>query len=258
MLSAGAVKSPQLLMLSGVGPAEHLGRLGIPIVHDLPGVGRSFKDHPLIQVRMSVKEGVQMDPNAPRLQTGLHYTAEGSSTRGDMQILPSSFATPLGEDPNQTPRVALSCILNQPVSIGELRLTSTDPYVQPYLDYKYLEDPWDRKRLRVAVRLCIRLLEHEAFRDIVAYLVSPTEQDLASDEALDAWLLTCMGTAIHMSGTCKMGPSSDPMAVVDQYCRVYGLEGVRVVDTSVMPDVVRRATNAAAVLIGERVAEWFR
>ena len=106
------------------------------------------------------------------------------------------------------------------------------------------------------MRLCIRLLEHEAYRDIVLERTTPTDQDLASDEALDAWLLENVGTARHISGTCKMGPPSDPMAVVDQYCRVRGVEGLRVADTSVMPDVIRANTNATAIMIGERVADW--
>ncbi len=259
ILSAGAIRSPQLLMLSGVGPGEHLRSMGIRVVHESPGVGQNLRDHPLVQVRLRVKEGVPLDPNAPRLQTALHYTARGSSTRGDMQVLPSSFFTPLGADPTQTEGVVgFTCILNLALSAGELRLTSTDPYVQPYLDYRYLEDPWDRQRLREAVRLCIRLLEHKAFRDIVAARITPTDHDLASDEALDTWILTNLGTTLHMSGTCKMGSASDPMAVVDQHCRVHGLEGLRVVDTSVMPNVVRRPTNATAIMIGERVADFLR
>ena len=88
-------------------------------------------------------------------------------------------------------------------------------------------------------------------------MINISPRDLGSDETLDAWLVDNLTTAIHMSSTCKMGPASDSMAVVDQYCRVHGLEGLRVVDTSVMPDVVRANTNATAIMIGERVADWF-
>ena len=112
--------------------------------------------------------------------------------------------------------------------------------------------------MREAVRLCVRLLEHPSYQPLIKEMINISPGDLASDESLDAWLVTNLTTAIHMSGTCKMGPASDPMAVVDQYCRVHGLEGLRVVDTSVMPDVVRANTNATAIMIGERVADWFK
>ena len=108
------------------------------------------------------------------------------------------------------------------------------------------------------MRLCTRLLEHGAFREIVEGRITPADEDLASDQALDAWLLENVSTAQHISGTCKMGPTSDPMAVVDQYCSVYGLEGLRVVDASVMPNVIRANTNATTIMIGEWVADWIK
>ena len=108
------------------------------------------------------------------------------------------------------------------------------------------------------MRLCTRLLEHGAFREIVEGRITPDDEDLASDQALDAWLLKNVSTAQHISGTCKTGPTSGPMAVVDQYCRVYGLEGLRVVDVSVMPNVIRANTNATTIMIGERVADWIK
>ena len=260
ILSAGAVQSPQLLMLSGVGPADHLRSLGIQVVHDLPGVGKNMKDHPGVAVRLTVKEGFPMDPRAPRSQVSLRYTANGSTTRNDMMGSASSFSTtvPEGGDPMVAEGVRVSCGLYLPVSAGEVTLTSTDPHIQPHLDYRYLDDPWDRQRMRQGIRLAIRLLEHEAYRDIVAERVSPTDAELASDQALDAWLLLNVKTSYHNTGTCKMGPASDPMAVVDQYCRVHGLERLRVVDASVMPDIVRATTNATAIMIGERAADLIK
>ena len=112
--------------------------------------------------------------------------------------------------------------------------------------------------MREAVRICFRLLEDGAFSDIVDGPLTPTEQDLASEDALDDWLNRNVTTSQHLAGTCKMGPDSDPTAVVDQYCRVRGLQGLRVADTSVMPDVVRANTNTTAITIGERVADWIR
>ena len=126
------------------------------------------------------------------------------------------------------------------------------------IQYHSLQDPDDRERLREAVRLAAALLRHEAFTGMIAACLAPTEQDLASDAALDAWLLKTAGNAHHTSGTCKMGPASDPMAVVDQYCRVYGLQGLRVVDAAIMPNVTRSNTNATTIMIAERVADWMR
>jgi choline dehydrogenase len=258
ILTAGAIASPQLLMLSGVGPADHLRSLGIPVVHLLPGIGQNLRDHPNIRVPVQVKEGFPLDPKAPRTQLALRYTAEGSRARNDIQIMQSSFSSPIGGDPLEAEGIRLTCILELAAGAGELRLTSTDPTVQPHLDYRYLEDPWDRQRLRQAVRLCARLLEHDAYQDIVQARLAPTDQELASDDALDAWLRQNVTTSQHISGTCKMGPASDPLAVVDQYCRVYGLEGLRVADASVMPDVIRANTNATTIMIAERVADFMR
>jgi choline dehydrogenase len=108
------------------------------------------------------------------------------------------------------------------------------------------------------VRLATQLLRHEAFTGMIAARIAPTDQDLASDAALDAWLLQTAGNAHHTSGTCKMGPASDPMAVVDQYGRVHGMQGLRVVDASIMPNVTRSNTNATTIMIAERVAAWMR
>ena len=259
ILSAGAIASPQLLMLSGVGPADQLRSLGIHVVRDLPGVGQNLRDHPSVPIRLRVKEGVPLEPNAPRAQVVLRYTATGSSARNDLQVTASSFSAARGSNALQAKVAQLSCILEQVIGVaGEVRLTSTDPHVQPHLDYRHLADPWDRQRLREAVRLCVRLLEHEAYGDIVVGLITPTHEELDSDEALDSWLLENVSSTAHSSCTCKMGPASDPMAVVDQYCRVYGLEGLRVVDASVMPDVIRANTNATTMMIAERVADWMK
>ena len=260
VLCAGAIVSPHLLMLSGLGPADHLRSLGIHVVQDLPGVGQNLRDHPAVVLTLRVRDDFAMDPNAPRNQVRLRYTADGSSTRNDMMIIPFHFAHPLGGQAVAAKSVRLNCTLGLAVSSGELRLTSTDPHIPPSLDYRYLVDPWDRKRLREAVRLCVQLLEHPVYSGIVAQRLTPTNEDLASDQALDGWLLEAVThlTTQHMSGTCKMGPKSDPMAVVDQHCRVYGVEGLRVVDTSVMPDVVRSATNATAIMIGEYAADFIK
>ena len=257
VLSAGGIASPQLLMLSGVGPKDQLNALGIPVVHDLPGVGQNLRDHPSVGILARLKDEFVPGPSAPWLPVSLRYTAAGSTTRNDVIVSPASVA--LGDDPTRLDGIRLGSALYLAVSSGELRLTSTDPRVQPHLDYRYLEDPWDRKRLREGIRLGLRLLEHGACREMIAERISPTDEDLASESAMDDWMLRTVITAQHTSGTCRMGSPADPMAVVDQYCRVYGLERLRVVDLSVSPDVVRAGrsnTNATAIVIGERAAEW--
>jgi choline dehydrogenase len=260
VLSAGAIASPHLLMLSGVGPAEHLRAFGIEVVHDLPGVGQNFRDHPLLPVLFRVKDEYLVGRDSPRIQLALRYTTPGSDSRNDMQIMPSWFTDPRGGSfVNSEPlgsRFVL--ILESAVGAGEIRLASTDPHVQPELNYRFLEEAWDRERMRYGVRLVVRLAESEALKDMIVERIAPTDADLVSDEALDQWLLTHISTAHHLAGTCKMGPASDALAVVDQYGRVHGLQGLRVVDTSIMPDVVRANTNATAIMIAERIADWMK
>ncbi len=259
VLSGGAIGSPQLLLLSGVGPAQDLKSLGIGVVQDLPGVGKNLRDHPSVSIVFRAK-GERPDLQTPLIQVGLRYTVEGSYLRNDMQISPtlmtSEHRPPQVRINDNDHYLGISCSLQLALSSGELKLTSSDPQVQPYLNYGDLVDPFDRERMRKAIRLAIRLAQHPAFKDLIVERVNLTDADLASDEALDRWLMRNVGTSHHVSGTCKMGPASDPMAVVDQYCRVHGLEGLRVADAAVMPDVIRANTNATTIMIGERVADW--
>ena len=248
MLSAGAIGSPHLLMLSGVGPAGDLQEAGVALLHDLPGVGKNLRDHPSVPVQARAKEDYLLASGTPNLQMILRYTSRGSETRNDIHFLPNCYSGPID----------CQIQLQLAAGAGEMRIVSSDPRVQLQLDYHFLEDPWDLQRLREAVRLAVSMLEQPAYREIVAERISPPDVALESDEALDAWLLDNVSSPYHISGTCKMGPSSDPMAVVDQYGRVRGLEGLRVADASIMPDVVRANTNATTTMIGERVADWIK
>ena len=261
VICSGAIASPQLLMLSGVGPADHLKSHGVEVVQDLPGVGQNLRDHPAVFIVFR-GYGDAPDSQAPGIQVGLRYTVEGSDTPNDMQVSPSLWTSEhrpaqltVGGEGNL---FGISVGLQNAVSAGELRLQSTDPHVQPYLNYRYLSDPGDRDRTRKAVRMALRLSEHEDYKSMIAETLSPTDEELASDDAMDRWMLQNVGTQHHSSGTCKMGPDSDPMAVVDQYGWVRGLENLRVADASIMPDVVRANTNATTIMIGERVADWVK
>ena len=141
---------------------------------------------------------------------------------------------------------------------GSLELRCDDHRIQPRLDYNFLVEELDRRRMREGVHIALELAEHPRYREILEELVEPEEADLESDESLDAWMRREVGTSHHISGTCKMGPASDDMAVVDQYGRVHGLEGLRVVDASIMPDCIRANTNATTLMIGERVSDFIR
>ena len=131
------------------------------------------------------------------------------------------------------------------------------PNEQPSFDYRYLRHPDDIRRVREGLRFGIELLESDAYKDVFERRISPTDEILASDDALDLWIRQTVGTARHVSGTCKMGPDSDPAAVVDQYCRVRGVEGLSVVDASVMPKIPRSGgIHPTVIMVAERVVEW--
>lgn len=261
VLSAGAIGSPHILMLSGVGPADHLASVGIPVVQDLPGVGQNLRDHPGVQLTWKTKPEFKQDPLAPRIQVALRYTATGSSLRNDMFIHPLSFATREGiylNSEGEPLGIGMIAVIYLAAGAGEILLSSVDPHVQPSLDYNYLSEESDRRRLREAVRISVDLAGYKGLSTFIEERVDPTDADLESDELLDDWLLRNVRTSHHVSGTCKMGPISDSMSVVDQHGWVIGIEGLRVADASIMPDCIRANTNLTAMVIGERVADFIR
>ena len=261
LLCGGAVASPQVLMLSGVGPKQHLSEMGINPVHDLSGVGQNLRDHPSLFLLFRGR-GEPPSEDAPSIQVGLRFSTPGSPTRADFQLTPilmSSEHRPAnvvieGDEFH----FGFGVGLQNAVSAGELRLAANVPSVQPHLNYDFLSDPYDRQRTRDAMRFAIEISHRPQFKDLILELVNPTEADLATDDALDAWMLRNVYTQHHISGTCKMGPAADPMAVVDQYGHIHGMEALRVVDASIMPDVNRANTNATAIMIAERVADWIK
>ena len=272
ILSAGAVGSPHLLMLSGVGPADQLEPFGIPVVRDTPGVGRNLKDHPKVYVSWQVGDGWA----APTARGGgtavLRFTAPGSHLRNDLGINISGPVAPRGkgtEPPQEAGTVAdaapgggrrmeMMIGLLLPESQGTLSLASSDHRVQPTLHYNYLAEPFDRERLRAGIRMALDLAGHQELAPLLGDLIEPGDRDLASDDALDQWLLREATTYSHISCTCRMGPSDDPLAVVDQYGKVRGLEGLRIVDASIMPDLVRAPINPSVIMLAERVADFIR
>ena len=261
ILCGGAVASPQLLMLSGVGPADHLRDFGIPVVHDSPGVGKNLRDHPSAAAIFRAT-GDRPDVQAPVIQVGLRYTVEGSPLRNDMQLSPMLMTSEhrpaqvdIDDDLNY---IGMSASLQLALGQGELTLQSADPRVQPFLDYNYYREEEDLRRMREAIRLGVRMAAHSAYSGITLDRVTPTDEELNDDAALNAWLRRNSGTSHHISGTCKMGPDTDPLAVVDQRLRVKGIENLRVADASIMPDCIRANTNATTIMIGERCADFIK
>ena len=260
ILSAGAIGSPHLMLLSGIGPAESLDGDGMPVLHDLPGVGQNLRDHPHVRLTWRTRDDFEQPMDIPGIQFTLRYTAEGSHLTNDMLIHPGSRSI-IGQRayiPGSSDERGLAMVvcLDLAVGSGSLRLRTGDPHIQPFLDYNYLQEDFDQSRLREGVRIALGFGEHENWASLVKERVEPTDADLESDEALDAWIKRVIATSHHVSGTCKMGPDSDPMAVVDQFGNVRGLENLKVADASIMPDCIRANTNVTSMVIGERVAAF--
>jgi choline dehydrogenase len=284
VLAAGAVATPHLLMLSGIGPAGQLRAAGVPVVVDAPGVGADFSDHPDLYVTWQPSRRLPMPRGLMPLATALN-TAEdlevmpwlkpfrkvlldrsqghrlagvGEAVRrsaGTLRALRGASLHRLLDQARRRDDLYLAVALQQEDSRGRLSLTSADPFVQPRIEHRYLTEERDRRRLRDGVRLAAELLRSAAFAPLVAERTGLPDDVLTDDRALDRWTRRHLATAIHLAGTARMGPDDDPGAVVDQHLRVRGVEGLRVVDTSVMPQVTSRGPAATAVMIGERAAE---
>lgn len=248
ILSAGPVQSPQLLMLSGVGPADQLEQFDIPVIANLPGMGKNLRDHPSVHARWRAAPEYEMpDASVGQQKVALRYTAEGSDLRNDMIMVMRWRSADRA--------LVISTGLFLTKAAGELCLQSSDPEVQPAMDYRHLSEESDRRRMREGVKLSIKIASDRAFSKILGDRVDPTDETLASEDAMDDWMYRTVSTMHHISGTCKMGPASDEMAVVDQHLRVHGIEGLRVADCSIMPDCIRANTNVTAMMIGERLAD---
>ena len=239
-----------------------LRQLDIPVVCDLPGVGRNLRDHPDVPMAWRTRVGFPL--NTDQVATGtvtLRFTASGSSFKNDLVIYMGNYAAakPMrGLDHRNPIGIGVSLCLYLAFSQGELRLQSSDPRQPPYLDFNLLDDPSDRSRLRECVRVCADLFRREAFDQIVEERLAPSDDVLSDDDALDTWMKREVITAHHVSSTCKMGSSDDPMAVVDQYGRVYGIDGLRVIDASIMPDTVRANLNLTVIAMAERAADLIK
>ncbi|MBS9375876.1 mycofactocin dehydrogenase MftG [Rhodococcus sp. B50] len=231
IVAAGAVRSPQLLMLSGIGPADELRRLGIDPLHDLPGVGRDFSDHPEFTVPYRFRP--DLPPHTVLLETVLHTE--------NLELRPYTAAFGAAIPGSGVPDPVLGVVLTGTRSRGRIVLDERDPRRPPLLDYRYLTDPADRKVLEEGVGFAADLLAR------TVGVVETGSVDVAGGR---------LGTSLHLSGTCRMG--DDDRAVVDEWCRVRGIDGLSVVDTSVFPQVPSRGPHATAVMLAHRVATGAR
>jgi choline dehydrogenase len=250
ILSAGAIGSPHLLMLSGIGPAAQLEGAGISVVLDVPGVGQHVRDHPYVVTVWDTFEPGGLDP-----VTGLPWQVDVRSSAGlpDDGWSTMIMSTPFAKDGGRG--FTIPCSLMYAKSRGELRLTSADSSVPLTIDFKYLSDPSDLERLRTIARLALEIGNHPAFDPVRAGLRSPLPEDLASDASFDEWIMRSITTGHHISCTCRMGPSTDSLAVVDEAGRVYGIDNLRVIDASIMPDCPSVNLNATVMMMAEKLAD---
>ena len=275
LLAGGAINSPQLLLLSGVGPAEELRTLGVRVAHDLPGVGKNLQDHLNVNIVQHAVKGIALDgkgrglaPVAVALQFLLFKTGPGTSNLAEAGAFAISNPTAATPDiqyhfiPAQVvdhARTAMdgegitlhACCL-RPQSRGEIRLASTDPLQPPVMDPNYLAADYDLKILIAGIKQGREILAAAAFKPWLGEERLPGAAML-SDAELEEFIRTTAETEYHPVGTCKMG--SDPMAVVDERLRVRGIERLRVIDASIMPALVSGNTNAPTIMIAEKAAE---
>jgi choline dehydrogenase len=279
ILCGGAINSPQLLMLSGIGPAAHLAEHGIELAQDLPGVGQNLQDHYSAPIKLKAGLPVTVNDvmlsNFKKLKVGIeHYTRR----TGPLAMISSPAALFVRTRPElATPDVKISvspfsadrpqdglhkfsgftiiAYQLRPESRGEIRLKSANPADPPAMVPNYLTDEVDHRAIVDGLKIARQLLAHPALARFVAEEFQPGPA-VASDAGLLDYARQRGGTVYHPTSTCKMGV--DAMAVVDPELRVIGIDGLRVADASVMPTVISGNTNAATIMIGEKLADIMR
>ncbi|HZM94139.1 MAG TPA: FAD-dependent oxidoreductase [Vicinamibacterales bacterium] len=242
VLCAGAVDSPRLLMLSGIGPADHLRARGIGVVADVPGVGRNLQDH----LKLSVRWKARIRLPGSTVTAGL-FTSSDSTSPPNLQFYVGRGL----EQPEDV--ITITASLVRPESRGSIELRSADPFSPPVLRANYLQADADTATLVYGARLARQFGVSRAYDRLRLDEIEPG-MELMSDRDLEKFVREKADTIYHLAGTCRMGPDSDPAAVVDGALRVRGVERLRVADASIMPEVVNAPTHAACVMIGEKCA----
>jgi 4-pyridoxate dehydrogenase len=284
ILSGGVINSPQLLMLSGIGDPEALRTHGIKVMAELPGVGKNLQDHlsvladyerrgqgPFVAMMRLDRVAVSLARaycfgTGPASETPSGWTGFVRS-RPDVELPDIQFlfrAVPAGAGPYLPPfkpafadGFALRAVMLRPESRGEITLASADPKSPPRIRQNFLATEGDRRTMRDGLKLVRRLCAAPPVKDFVVRELAPGA-NIESDDDLDAYIRATAATAHHPLGTCKMGPAADRLAVVDPELRVNGVAGLRVVDASVMPDLVGGNINAPVIMIAEKAADLIR
>jgi choline dehydrogenase len=279
ILAAGAVKSPHLLELSGVGKPESLQAAGIAVRHPLPGVGENYRDHYSSRLNWRVKLPVTLNEQTRGLALAkevvkyyarrrgvLSFTAAIAHgfvrTRGELAVpdvqyffTHASYADPQTRVLDREPGMTLSLYQCRPESKGSIHARSPDPDAAPAIRPNYLADELDQRTLVAGLKLARRIVGNPALDRYRAFEMNPGDACRSDDEFLD-YARRTGATAFHVVGTCKMG--QDPLSVVDDELRVRGIEGVRVADASIMPTMVSGNTNATVIMIAEKAADLIR
>ncbi|WP_412767232.1 choline dehydrogenase [Citrobacter enshiensis] len=278
LISSGPIGSPHLLQRSGIGPAEVLRKAGIEVKHDLPGVGENLQDHAEIYIQFQCKEPVSLNSKMGLFSKALiglrwllfkdglgasnHFEAGGfiRSEKGlrwpDIQFhfLPAAMRYD-GDKPFKGHGFMVLTGPNKPKSRGYVRVRSADPYEHPEIRFNYLEREEDREGFRRCVRLTREIIGQPAMDSFRGEELAPGPK-VNTDEEIDAFVRANMESTMHPCGSCRMG--EDPLAVVDSELRVHGLQGVRVIDSSVFPTEPNGNLNAPTIMLAERAADLVR
>jgi choline dehydrogenase len=276
ILAAGTIQSPQILQLSGIGPSDLLRRHGVDVLVEAPEVGENLKDHYQARTIVRLKERMSLNDDVRNpikvMAMGLDWllrhrgpltvgagqvggfakTPYAEDGRADMQfnVMPLSVDKP-GDPLHDYSGFTASACQCRPLSRGRIAIRSTDPLASPRIEANYLAEPLDRKTLVAGIRMLREIYAQRAFRGLIAGEVLPGKDRQTDDDLLD-FARAAGGTVFHPIGTCRMG--SDERAVVDPQLRVRGVVGLRVIDASIMPDMISCNTNAASIMIGEKGA----
>ncbi|MDE0726879.1 MAG: GMC family oxidoreductase N-terminal domain-containing protein [Alphaproteobacteria bacterium] len=278
ILSGGAINSPQLLQLSGIGPGGLLQSLGIAIQHELAGVGENLRDHyaPRFSARVKNIEtinelargykfigevakyflgGKSIVNLSPSMVYGFWHS-DPAARSNDLQFIftPASYKQGVHGLLDDHPGFTVAAWQHRPQSKGWVRARTADPFEKPIIQPNYLADEGDRKVIVSAMKLARRLMHTDAMKPYLDFEEYPGDQVQGDDELLEA-ARDVASTTFHVMGTCRMGPAADPTAVVDDRLCVRGLEGLRVIDASVMPAMISANLNAATMMIGEKGAD---
>ena len=266
ILCGGVIANPQILMLSGVGPAHHLENLGIPVKLNLPGIGQNLSDHPMNYVKAAVKDISQLDTSKPMLQVGLRYSSSLTQMPDDMIMYMNSYAAEgdyrdilFDIEKNHNSKltgIQIAVSLYLATSKGYVVLNSNDPKDKPLITLNLLKTDLDVQRMAEGIKIATSIAESPDLANIVSTIQSPSNEMVNNESNLHSWLRQTSMTGNHMTSTCAMGISSDPMAVVNDKCNVFGLDNLFIADASIMPDCVRANTNVTTMMVGERVSNF--